>query len=135
MTVQVYASPSRRKMDTKGEGEEMTYPHICFMVDNFDEVFCDIVVRDGEMVCVELVARGRGCAAQAVIFLGSIRYDILTRVYDSRTIGKEEMSTIASGVSRSGREHNSRRGLRLVPLGLRHLALVSNSIVRPSSDC
>ncbi|XP_047023552.1 uncharacterized protein KIAA0930 homolog isoform X2 [Helicoverpa zea] len=80
----VYASPSRRKMDTKGEGEEMTYPHICFMVDNFDEVFCDIVVRDGEMVCVELVARGRGCAAQAVIFLGSIRYDILTRVYDSR---------------------------------------------------
>ncbi|XP_028027762.1 uncharacterized protein KIAA0930 homolog [Bombyx mandarina] len=33
----VYASPSRRKMDTKGEGEEMTYPHICFMVDNFDE--------------------------------------------------------------------------------------------------
>ncbi|CAB3221670.1 unnamed protein product [Arctia plantaginis] len=84
MLLQVYASPSRRKMDTKGEGEEMTYPHICFMVDNFDEVFCDIVVRDGEMVCVELVARGRGCAAQAVIFLGSIRYDILTRVYDSR---------------------------------------------------
>nr|XP_032511850.1 uncharacterized protein KIAA0930 homolog isoform X3 [Danaus plexippus plexippus] len=80
----VYASPSRRKMDTKGEGEEMTYPHICFMVDNFDEVFCDIVVRDGEMVCVELVARGRGGAAQAVIFLGSIRYDALTRVYDAR---------------------------------------------------
>ncbi|XP_064073367.1 uncharacterized protein LOC113397508 isoform X1 [Vanessa tameamea] len=71
-------------MDTKGEGEEMTYPHICFMVDNFDEVFCDIVVRDGEMVCVELVARGRGGAAQAVIFLGSIRYDALTRVYDAR---------------------------------------------------
>ncbi|XP_050362481.1 uncharacterized protein KIAA0930 homolog [Nymphalis io] len=80
----VYASPSRRKMDTKGEGEEMTYPHICFMVDNFDEVFCDIVVRDGEMVCVELVAKGRGGAAQAVIFLGSIRYDALTRVYDAR---------------------------------------------------
>lgn len=34
----VYASPSRRKMDTKGDGEEMTYPHVCFMVDNFDEV-------------------------------------------------------------------------------------------------
>lgn len=47
-------------------------------------MFCDIVVRDGEMVCVELVARGRGGAAQAVIFLGSIRYDTLTRVYESR---------------------------------------------------
>ncbi|XP_068628155.1 uncharacterized protein KIAA0930 homolog isoform X3 [Battus philenor] len=81
---EVYASPSRRKMDTKGEGEEMTYPHICFMVDNFDEVFCDMVVRDGEMVCVELVARGRGGEPCAVIFLGSIRYDALTRVYDAR---------------------------------------------------
>lgn len=41
VSAQVYASPSRRKMDTKGDGEEMTYPHICFMVDNFDEVsFC-----------------------------------------------------------------------------------------------
>ena len=39
----VYASPSRRKMDTKGDGEEMTYPHICFMVDNFDEVFNSIL--------------------------------------------------------------------------------------------
>lgn len=50
----------------------------------YRQVFCDIVVRDGEMVCVELVARGRGGSAQAVIFLGSIRYDTLTRVYDSR---------------------------------------------------
>ncbi|XP_053599636.1 uncharacterized protein LOC128669135 isoform X2 [Plodia interpunctella] len=48
------------------------------------KVFCDIVVRDGEMVCVELAARGRGCSAQAVIFLGSIRYDALAAVYDSR---------------------------------------------------
>ncbi|XP_013112735.2 uncharacterized protein LOC106090921 isoform X2 [Stomoxys calcitrans] len=80
----VYASPSRRKMDTKGEGEEITYPHICFMVDNFDEVFSDILVRDGEMVCVELVANDKDGAVQGVIFLGSIRYDALKKVYDSR---------------------------------------------------
>ncbi|KAI8440627.1 hypothetical protein MSG28_001843 [Choristoneura fumiferana] len=43
-----------------------------------------MVVRDGEMVCVELVARGRGAGALAVLFLGSIRYDALSRVYDSR---------------------------------------------------
>lgn len=65
----VYASPSRRRMDAKGDLEEMTYPHICFMVDNFDEVFCDILVRDGEMVCVELVASDREGAIQGVIFL------------------------------------------------------------------
>ncbi|XP_045479301.1 uncharacterized protein LOC123684181 isoform X1 [Harmonia axyridis] len=80
----VYASPSRRRMDTKGEVEEMTYPHICFMVDNFDEVFHDILVRDGEMVCVELVAADRSGAVQGVIFLGSIRYDALKKVYDAR---------------------------------------------------
>jgi hypothetical protein len=80
----VYASPSRRKMDTKGESEEITFPHICFMVDNFDEVFSDILVRDGEMVCVELVAKDHDGSIQGVIFLGSIRYDALKKVYDAR---------------------------------------------------
>ncbi|XP_060530645.1 uncharacterized protein KIAA0930 homolog isoform X2 [Cylas formicarius] len=80
----VYASPSRRRMDTKGDVEEMTYPHICFMVDNFDEVFQDILVRDGEMVCVELVAADKVGTVQGVIFLGSIRYDALKKVYDAR---------------------------------------------------
>lgn len=80
----VYASPSRRKMDSKGESEEITYPHICFMVDNFDEVFQDILVRDGEMVCVELVAKDHDGTIQGVIFLGSIRYDALKKVYDAR---------------------------------------------------
>lgn len=84
----VYASPSRRRMDAKGDLEEMTYPHICFMVDNFDEVFCDILVRDGEMVCVELVASDREGAVQGVIFLGSIRYDALKKVYDARVSGR-----------------------------------------------
>ncbi|XP_050298609.1 uncharacterized protein KIAA0930 homolog isoform X2 [Anthonomus grandis grandis] len=80
----VFASPSRRRMDTKGDVEEMTYPHICFMVDNFDEVFQDILVRDGEMVCVELVAADKVGTVQGVIFLGSIRYDALKKVYDAR---------------------------------------------------
>ncbi|XP_047496302.1 uncharacterized protein LOC125043947 isoform X1 [Penaeus chinensis] len=80
----VYASPSRRRMDTKGEVEEITYPSVCFHVDNFDEVFADMLVRDGEMVCVELVASDHAGTRQAVIFLGSIRYDALKRVYDAR---------------------------------------------------
>lgn len=98
-TQRVYASPSRRQMDGKGEREDWTYPEVCFMVDNFDEVFGDMVARDGEMVCVELVASERppaGASAsdveqpqvaslvQSVLFLGSIRYDALKRVYDSR---------------------------------------------------
>ncbi|RCN38198.1 hypothetical protein ANCCAN_15897 [Ancylostoma caninum] len=48
------------------------------------EVFQDIVVRDGECVCVELVARDRQKTREAVVFLGSIRYDILKQVYDAK---------------------------------------------------
>lgn len=83
-------------MDAKGDLEEMTYPHICFMVDNFDEVFCDILVRDGEMVCVELVASDREGAIQGVIFLGSIRYDALKKVYDARVRISYRPSTLYS---------------------------------------
>lgn len=69
----VYASPSRRKMDMKGDSEEITYPNICFMVDNFDEIFKDILVRDGEMVCVELVvSSGRWRIATTKSLLSSL---------------------------------------------------------------
>ena len=48
------------------------------------QAFSDIIVRDSEMVCVELVARDRHNTFQGVIFLGSIRYDALKKVYDAR---------------------------------------------------
>ncbi|XP_054710740.1 uncharacterized protein KIAA0930 homolog isoform X2 [Uloborus diversus] len=80
----VYASPSHRSMDCKGEMEEISYPNIFFTIDNYDEVFEDILVRDGEMVCVELVAADKEGSLQSVIFLGSIHYDALKRVYDTR---------------------------------------------------
>ena len=50
----------------------------------FFQAFGDIIVRDSEMVCVELVANDRHGDLQGVIFLGSIRYDALKRVYDAR---------------------------------------------------
>ena len=56
----VYATPSRRKMDGKGEGEEMTYPFVCFTVDNFDEIFSEVTVRDGESIGIELTAEDPG---------------------------------------------------------------------------
>lgn len=48
------------------------------------QAFGDIIVRDSEMVCVELVAKDRNSQFQGVIFLGSIRYDALRKVYDAR---------------------------------------------------
>ncbi len=43
-----------------------------------------MIVKEGEMVCVELVANdGR---IRKVLFLGSIKYEALKKVYDARVI-------------------------------------------------
>lgn len=52
------------------------------------------MVRDGEMVCVELVANDRDGTVQGVIFLGSIRYDALKKVYDARVSRKNEVQIL-----------------------------------------
>ncbi|XP_077449470.1 uncharacterized protein KIAA0930 homolog isoform X2 [Stigmatopora argus] len=81
---EVFASPSKHAMDSKGEESKMSYPNIFFMIDNFDEVFQDMTVGEGEMVCVELVASDKCNTFQGVIFQGSIRYEALRKVYDNR---------------------------------------------------
>lgn len=80
----VYPSPSRRRMDAKGECEEITYPKIYFAIDDFEQVFNDVIVSEGECVCVELIARDRYRETEAVVFLGSIKYDVLKNLYDNR---------------------------------------------------
>ena len=42
------------------------------------------MVRDGEMVSVELTAADRHGRVQGVIFLGAVRYEVLKKVYDAR---------------------------------------------------
>lgn len=48
------------------------------------QVFSDMTVGEGEMVCVELVASDKSNTFQGVIFQGSIRYEALKKVYDNR---------------------------------------------------
>ncbi|XP_029350627.1 uncharacterized protein KIAA0930 homolog isoform X3 [Echeneis naucrates] len=81
---EVFASPSKHAMDSKGEESKMSYPNIFFMIENFEEVFSDMTVGEGEMVCVELVASDKSNTFQGVIFQGSIRYEALKKVYDNR---------------------------------------------------
>lgn len=60
----------------------MTYPNIYFIIDDFDYAFNEIIVKENEMVCVELLANdGR---YKKVLFLGSIKYEALKKVYDTR---------------------------------------------------
>ncbi|XP_038053649.1 uncharacterized protein KIAA0930 homolog isoform X3 [Patiria miniata] len=81
---QVYASPSKRRMDSKGEESAVSYPNIFFMIDNFDEVFGDVTVDEGQLICVEVVAAEKEGQYRSVIFLGSVRYESLRRVYEAR---------------------------------------------------
>lgn len=78
----VFASPSKRDLKSKGTEEIITYPNIYFTVDDFDDAFNEMVVKEGQMVCVELVARDG--KKSRVLFLGSIKYEALKKAYDSR---------------------------------------------------
>lgn len=61
-----------------------------FILFYFFQAFTDIVVRDSELVTVELVASDREGGLQGVVFLGSIRFEQLKKVYDAR-VGIDSM--------------------------------------------
>ncbi|CAF1390368.1 unnamed protein product [Adineta ricciae] len=84
LSTRVYASPSRRDMENKGSEEKITYPKLYFTVDNFEETFCEMFVNEGQMVCVELVAKNPVLNTSRVLFLGSIKYEALRKVYETR---------------------------------------------------
>lgn len=107
----VYATPSRRKMESKGESEEMTYPHISFAVDNYDEMFNDVVVRDGESVGIELTAYDQAGRINVVLFSASVPYEAIKRVYDARasqTVRKRLSQTNLFSLF-SGNKHGNAR--------------------------
>eukprot|EP00124_Ichthyophonus_hoferi_P000476 Ihof_evm6s18 gene=Ihof_evmTU6s18 len=80
---QMYPSPSRTRMDTaKGTVTELTYPHIFFPIDDFNDFFKSVVVDEGEQVCVELVASVG--SFQTAIFQGSVSHDALMRAYTNK---------------------------------------------------
>ncbi|CAF1263994.1 unnamed protein product [Adineta steineri] len=84
LSTRVYASPSHRDMENKGTEEAITYPKIYFSVDNFEDTFCEMVVNEDQMVCVELVATNPVLNEKKVLFLGSIKYEALKKVYETR---------------------------------------------------
>ena len=65
----------------------MTYPHICFSVDNFDEIFNEVVVRDGESIGIELTASDpkHESIVNTVLFSASVPYETIKRVHEARS--------------------------------------------------
>ncbi|CAK9305040.1 unnamed protein product [Gordionus sp. m RMFG-2023] len=88
----VFASPSKRRMDIKGEKELITYPNIFFTVDNYEEIFKDIKLKEGEIVCVELVGRDKEENLESVLFLGAVKYEILKYSHQKKACTKSKFS-------------------------------------------
>jgi len=106
-SVNIYASTNERRMDSKGEGARQSYPNLFFMVDTFDQVFDSLCVREGEMVCVELVAtHKKNRSSSAVIFLGSVGYDALKNVYESKSsFGSKVVQKMTLGLLSHNEDH------------------------------
>ncbi|XP_023671008.2 uncharacterized protein KIAA0930 homolog isoform X1 [Paramormyrops kingsleyae] len=127
---QVFASPSKHPMDSKGEESKISYPNIFFMIDNFEEAFGDMTVGEGEMVCVELVASDKSNTFQGVIFQGSIRYEALRKVYDNRVSVAAKM---AQRVSFGFYKYNNMEFVRMKgPQGKGHAEMAVSRV--PTGD-
>ncbi|PIK46933.1 hypothetical protein BSL78_16193 [Apostichopus japonicus] len=101
---QVYASPSRRQMDRKAEVSHMAYPFIFFMIDNFEEVFDNFHLQEGQLFCVELVAAEKQGPFRSVTFLGSVRYDALKKVFENRaSVTSKVARKMSMGLYQEGR--------------------------------
>ncbi|XP_065191435.1 uncharacterized protein KIAA0930 homolog [Sycon ciliatum] len=92
----VYATPSLQRMDKKGQTSTMTYPLLYFTIDNFEEVFNDVAVQDNQKVVVQLTAFKAAYDALAVLFLGSVKYTALKRVFDAKASTASKLVSKAS---------------------------------------
>ena len=48
-----------------------------------------MVVNEGQMLCVELVARNPVLDEFKVLFLGSVKYEVLRKVYETRVSSRD----------------------------------------------
>eukprot|EP01116_Phalansterium_solitarium_P018014 TRINITY_DN4606_c0_g1_i1.p1 TRINITY_DN4606_c0_g1~~TRINITY_DN4606_c0_g1_i1.p1 ORF type:complete len:389 (+),score=124.99 TRINITY_DN4606_c0_g1_i1:187-1353(+) len=92
VTKSVFAVPNKIRMDVKKKAEEIeyTYPFLYFFIDNFDEVWREIVLADdGEMICVELFAAGSyfcqpGRTVRQRVFAGALTYEVIRQEYKNK---------------------------------------------------
>jgi uncharacterized membrane protein YgcG len=80
---QVYASPSKRSMESKSTDEIITYPLLYFSIDDFDQRFEDVVVAPTECVCVELVAKSG--EVRSTVFSGAVTHSQLAASFSTKS--------------------------------------------------
>lgn len=115
-------------MDGKGDNEQITYPNIFFSIDNYEEValqtssnryltrvqiLSNITVRDGEVVCVELVANDKKSEYSVSLFNGTVHYESLRTVYYAkvRALVCAEQMLMSLSLQANTKKRNRSRGL------------------------
>lgn len=104
------------------------HSYISFSVDNFEDMFGEVIVRDGESVGIELTASDPANKFNVVLFSASVPYEAIRRVYDARTsqtVRKRLSQTNLFSLFSSGKHGDTRvEYVRLVgPQGHAELAI------------
>lgn len=83
----VYASPSKRRMDTK-EGETIfTYPMIYFAVDDFEDCFKGVTILQDQQICVQLSSYDPVTEKKCTLFQGGVLYSALRELFNYKKSG------------------------------------------------
>lgn len=87
VTVDAFATPSKRQMEKKGTVTQFTFPHLFFSIDDYEGVFKDMAITREDSVCVELSAHAV-CGTQVrstAIFSGTVHYRALHGAHRAHT--------------------------------------------------
>ena len=81
VTRRVYATPSKRRMDTKEGETSITYPFIYFAVDDFEECFTGMSAVEGQQICIQLSAHELNTDHRIILFQGGVQYNQLLDLF------------------------------------------------------
>ncbi|CAG8577423.1 5683_t:CDS:2, partial [Paraglomus occultum] len=86
VSTRVYALPTKSRMDIKDTSMECSYPLIYYVVDDYEEMFEQLIVREDEYLCVELAVPSTD--TKITLFQGAAPYSALLDIYKQKASSK-----------------------------------------------
>ncbi|XP_065912561.1 uncharacterized protein KIAA0930 homolog isoform X2 [Dysidea avara] len=84
-SLKVFPSPTKQRMDRKSKESETIYPDIFFSIDDFEQSFKDVLVKqDGEKIAVELTAINQAIGLCKLVFSGMVDYSAVYQAFYNR---------------------------------------------------
>lgn len=83
--LRVYPSVARRRMDSREEGSDVSYPKIQFQIDSYSEVFSNIIAKSTQhFFGLELIAVNEILGVKYVLFAGKVPYNTIKKVHENK---------------------------------------------------